>query len=129
MNPYYSFLHRFLINIESLNTCPPNLHFVPHTLFSKGAEKYDDRVKKSRELSDNQDSDSKNAQNKELEELVFEIEELSGVKNVLSIFTLTDIDQKAWLGDFYNPDFYWNEDTILKKLQHIQTDPSIRNRI
>ena len=65
----------------------------------------------------------------ELEELVFEIEELSGVKNVLSIFTLTDIDQKAWLGDFYNPDFYWNEDTILKKLQHIQSDPSIGNRI
>ena len=65
----------------------------------------------------------------ELEELVFEIEDLSGVKNVLSIFSLSDIDQKAWLGDFYDPDFYWNKDTLLKKLKYIQSDPSIGNRI
>lgn len=44
MNPYYSFLQRFLINIESLSTCPPNLHFVPHTLLSEGAEKYENRL-------------------------------------------------------------------------------------
>ena len=65
----------------------------------------------------------------ELEELVFEIEELSGVKNVLSIFSLSDIDQKSWLGDFYNPGFYWDKDTLLKKLKYIQSDPSIGNRI
>ena len=65
----------------------------------------------------------------ELEELVFEIEELSGVKNALSIFTVSDIDQEAWLGNFYDPGFLWNKDTILKKLQYIQSDPSIGNRI
>ena len=65
----------------------------------------------------------------ELEELVLEIEEYSGVESVVSIFNLSDIDPKAWFGDFHNPDFIWNKDTIVKKLKYIRADPSIGDRV
>ena len=38
----------------------------------------------------------------ELEGLVYEIEDLPEVKNVLSIFSLSDLDENAWIGDLYS---------------------------
>ena len=65
----------------------------------------------------------------ELEELVYGIEELDGVKNVISIFTLSDIDLNAWLGDLHDDYSPWAKDTIFKKLSYIQQDPSIGSRV
>ena len=65
----------------------------------------------------------------ELEELVYGIEELDGVKNVISIFTLSDIDLNAWLGDLHDDYSSWAKDTIFKKLSYIQQDPSIGSRV
>ncbi|MBL51300.1 MAG: hypothetical protein CMG57_05020 [Candidatus Marinimicrobia bacterium] len=65
----------------------------------------------------------------ELEELVYGIEELDGVKNVISIFTLSDIDLNAWLGNLHDDYFPWDKDTIFKKLSYIQQDPSIGCRV
>ena len=64
----------------------------------------------------------------ELEDLVYQIEELPDVRNVASLFTLSDIDLKAWVGDLYD-DSPWDEDDILKTLQYIQEDPSIGSRV
>ena len=65
----------------------------------------------------------------ELEELVYSIEGLDGIKNVVSIFSLSDIDLNAWLGDLYGEFSKWDKDIILKKLQYIQKDPTIGSRI
>ena len=65
----------------------------------------------------------------ELEELVYKIEELNGVRSVASIFTLSDLDINAWLGDLYDDSYKWNDKETLKKLIYIQKDPSIGSRI
>ena len=38
----------------------------------------------------------------ELEELVYKIDELTEVKDVLSLFSLSDIDLNAWIGELYD---------------------------
>ena len=65
----------------------------------------------------------------ELENLVYAIDELPGAKSVASLFTLSDIDLNAWLGDLYDDSALWNRDTILQTLKYIQDDPSIGARI
>ena len=65
----------------------------------------------------------------ELEDLVYGIEEIDGVKNVASIFSLGDLDLNAWLGNLYDASTIWDKNTILKKLQYIQKDPLIGSRI
>ena len=65
----------------------------------------------------------------ELENLVYTIDELPGVKSVASLFTLSDIDLSAWLGDLYDDSAPWNRDTILQTLRYIQDDPSIGARV
>ena len=66
---------------------------------------------------------------KELENIAYELEELNGVENIISIFSLSDLDTKAWLGDFHDSGAKWNRDTVLQKLKYIQSDPSIGSRI
>ena len=66
---------------------------------------------------------------KELEELSYQIEEIDGVESLASIFSLSDIDTRAWLGDLYNDNMEWNRDTILQKLKYIQSDPSLGSRV
>ena len=65
----------------------------------------------------------------ELEGLVYEIEDLPEVKNVLSIFSLSDLDENAWIGDLYEEDETWDKNSVLKKLKYIQSDPSIGSRV
>jgi predicted RND superfamily exporter protein len=65
----------------------------------------------------------------ELEDLVYQIDELPDVRNVASLFTLSDIDLKAWIGDLYDHSAPWDEDSILKVLKYIQEDPSIGSRV
>ncbi len=65
----------------------------------------------------------------ELETLVYDIEEMDGVNNVLSIFSISDLDDNAWLGNLNNKSDVWDRDNIHKKLRYIQTDPSIGSRI
>ena len=65
----------------------------------------------------------------ELEGLVYEIEDLPEVKNVLSIFSLSDLDENAWIGDLYDEDETWDKNSVLKKLKYIQSDPSIGSRV
>ena len=65
----------------------------------------------------------------ELEDLVYQIDELPDVRNVASLFTLSDIDLKAWIGDLYDDTTPWDEDSILKALKYIQEDPSIGSRV
>ena len=65
----------------------------------------------------------------ELEELVYSIEGLDGVKRVASIFSLSDIDVNAWIGDLYDNSSIWNEEATLEKLKYIQKDPSIGSKI
>ena len=36
---------------------------------------------------------------KELENIAYALEELKGVENVALIFSLSDLDTRAWLGD------------------------------
>ena len=65
----------------------------------------------------------------ELEGLVYEIEDLPEVKNVLSIFSLSDLDENAWIGDLYDENETWDKNSVLKKLKYIQSDPSIGSRV
>ena len=65
----------------------------------------------------------------QLEDLTYKIESLNGVENIASIFTLSDIDENAWLGDLHNGASNWNEKHITKKLKYIQQDPSIGSRV
>ncbi len=65
----------------------------------------------------------------ELEELVYEIEDLPEIKNVLSIFSLSDLDENAWIGDMYDEVDAWDKNSVLEKLKYIQSDPSIGARV
>ena len=65
----------------------------------------------------------------ELEELVYEIEDLPEVKNVLSIFSLSDLDENAWIGDLYDEVDAWDKNSVSEKLKYIQSDPSIGARV
>ena len=65
----------------------------------------------------------------QLEELTYKIESLNGVESIASVFTLSDIDENAWLGDLYSDASDWNEKHITKKLKYIQQDPSIGSRV
>ena len=65
----------------------------------------------------------------ELEELVYEIEDLPEVKNVLSIFSLSDLDENAWIGNLYDEVDAWDKNSVLEKLKYIQSDPSIGSRV
>ena len=56
----------------------------------------------------------------ELEDLTYKIESLDEVKSIASIFTLSDIDENAWLGDLYDGSYKWDEKNILKKQDHWQ---------
>ncbi len=64
----------------------------------------------------------------ELESLKYNIEDISGVRSVVSIFSLSDIDTNAWLGDYYDS-LSWNRSTVLNRLQYIHNDPSIGPRV
>ena len=61
--------------------------------------------------------------------MVYDIEDLPEVKNVLSIFSLSDLDENAWIGDLYDEDETWDKNSVLKKLKYIQSDPSIGSRV
>ena len=68
----------------------------------------------------------------ELEELVYAIEELGEVKSTVSVFNMSDLDEKAWIGDLYdldNDSKIWKKETIEEKLKYIQMDPSVGSRI
>ncbi len=64
----------------------------------------------------------------ELENLKYNIEDISGIHSIASIFSLSDIDTNAWLGNFYDS-LSWNRDAIFQKLRYIQNDPSIGPRV
>ena len=66
---------------------------------------------------------------KELENIFYDLEELNGVERVISIFTLGDLDTRAWLGDLDGDNSDWNRDTVIQKLEYIQSDPAIGSRI
>ena len=65
----------------------------------------------------------------ELESLIYDIEEIKGVDNIISIFNISDLDDKAWLGRLDDEKYIWNRDSILKKLKYIQADPSVGSRV
>ena len=54
---------------------------------------------------------------KELENIFYDLEELNGVERVISIFTLGDLDTRAWLGDLHGENSDWNRDTVIQKLE------------
>ena len=63
----------------------------------------------------------------ELEELIFQIEDLSEIESIVSLFTISDIDSNAWIGDIY--DEGWNEKKVQSALKFIQKDPVLGNRV
>ena len=65
----------------------------------------------------------------ELEELAFQIESLNGVENIASIFTLSDIDENAWLGNLYDDSGNWTKEYVDEKLKYIQLDPSLGAKV
>ena len=65
----------------------------------------------------------------ELESLIYDIDEIRGVNSIISIFSISDLDEKAWLGKINGTKDNWNHDSLLLKLKYIQTDPSIGSRI
>ncbi len=65
----------------------------------------------------------------DLEEMIYNIEDLSGIQNIVSIFSLSDIDLNAWLGDLNDPELIWKETEIREKLSYIKDDPSIGPRV
>ena len=65
----------------------------------------------------------------DLEEMIYNIEDLSGIQNIVSIFSLSDIDLNAWLGDLNDPELIWKETEIREKLSYIRDDPSIGPRV
>ena len=65
----------------------------------------------------------------ELEQLVYKIKEIQGVEDIISIFSLSDIDTKAWIGDIYDEETDWKREVIEEKLNYIRSDPSIGSRI
>ena len=65
----------------------------------------------------------------ELEELAYQIESLNGVENIASIFTLSDIDENAWLGNLYDDSGKWTKEYVDQKLKYIQLDPSLGAKV
>ena len=65
----------------------------------------------------------------ELEELAYQIELLNGVENIASIFTLSDIDENAWLGNLYDDSGNWTKEYVNQKLKYIQLDPSLGSKV
>ncbi len=65
----------------------------------------------------------------ELEELVYQIESLNGIESIASIFTLSDIDENAWLGNLYDDSGKWTKEYVNQKLQYIQLDPSLGAKV
>ena len=65
----------------------------------------------------------------ELEELAYQIELLNGVENIASIFTLSDIDENAWLGNLYDDSGNWTKEYVDQKLKYIQLDPSLGSKV
>ena len=63
----------------------------------------------------------------EIEDLIFKIEDFSEVDNIISLFTLSDVDSNAWIGDLYSDT--WNQKKIFNALKFIQKDPALGNRI
>ena len=63
----------------------------------------------------------------ELEELIFEIEDLPEIENIISLFTLSDIDSNAWIGDLH--DERWDEEKTQNALKFILKDPALGNRV
>ena len=61
--------------------------------------------------------------------MIYNIEDLSGIQNIVSIFSLSDIDLNAWLGDLNDPELSWKETEIREKLLYIRDDPSIGPRV
>ena len=65
----------------------------------------------------------------ELEQLVYSIMEIQGVEDIISIFSLSDIDTEAWIGDIYDEETDWKKEVIEERLNYIRSDPSIGSRI
>ena len=65
----------------------------------------------------------------ELEQLVYDIKEIQGVEDIISIFSLSDIDTKAWIGNIYDEEINWKKEVIEEKLNYIRSEPSIGSRI
>ena len=59
--------------------------------------------------------------------MIYNIEDLSGIQNIVSIFSLSDIDLNA-LGDLNDPELIWKETELREKLSYIRDDPSIGPR-
>jgi len=56
----------------------------------------------------------------DLEEMIYSIEDLNGIQGIVSIFSLSDIDLNAWLGDLNDPESSWKEAEIREKLSYIK---------
>ena len=54
---------------------------------------------------------------------------LNGVENIASIFTLSDIDENAWLGNLYDDSGNWTKEYVDQKLKYIQLDPSLGSKV
>ena len=63
----------------------------------------------------------------ELEELIFQIEDLPEIESIVSLFNISDIDSNAWIGDLYGQN--WNEKKVQEALKFIQKDPVLGNRV
>ncbi len=63
----------------------------------------------------------------ELEEIIFQLENFNEINNIVSLFSLSDIDSNAWIGDFYSEN--WDNSKLPITLSYIQKDPTIGNRI
>jgi predicted RND superfamily exporter protein len=65
----------------------------------------------------------------ELEDLVYQITDLTGVQDVASIFTLSDIDLRAYIGNIHDSLKPWNKDRLAQTLKYIKLDPSIGSKV
>ena len=65
----------------------------------------------------------------ELEDLVYQITDLTGVQDVASIFTLSDVDLRAYIGNIHDSLKPWNKDRLAQTLKYIQLDPSIGSKV
>ena len=65
----------------------------------------------------------------ELENLVYQITDLTGVQDVASIFTLSDVDLRAYIGNIHDSLKPWNKDRLAQTLKYIQLDPSIGSKV
>ena len=60
----------------------------------------------------------------ELEELIFQIEDLPEIESIVSLFTISDIDSNAWIGDLYGKN--WNEKKSTRCIKVYSKRPCIR---